>query len=114
MVQIKFVDCKGMTSVASDDNSDEADEESCWSKTKEYLCNPIESCCGKTMKCVCAPFKSFWEMIQSYMLHIWNPISDFFDYYKNHFSTVKFIVTNVCLSQVDMGSDIISVITFLM
>ena len=106
--------CKCMTSVKADDHSDVVTEQSCWSKTKECLCNPIESCCGKTMECVCAPFKSCWERIQPYVSYVWDPISDFFDYYKNHFALLKFIVTNVCLSLFDVGSDINTAIAFLM
>ena len=89
-------------------------EESCWSKTKKCLCNPIESCCGKTMECVCAPFKSCWEMIQPCVSYVWDLVSDFFDYYNNHLAMLKFILTNVALSLFDVGSDINTAITFLM
>ena len=106
--------CRGMTSVESDDLSDVVTEESCWSKTKKCLCNPIESCCDKTMECVCVPFKSCWEMIQPYVSYVWDPISEFFEDYKNHFALLKFIMTNVCLSVFDVGSDINTAITFLM
>ena len=106
--------CRGMTSGKSDDHSDVETEESCWSKTKKCLGNPIKSCCGKTMECICAPFKSCWKMIQPYVSYVWDPISKFFDDYKNHLAMLKFIATNVCLSLFDVGSDINTAITFLM
>ena len=105
---------RDMTSVKSDDHSFVVTEESCWSKTKKYLCNPIESCCGKTMECVCAPFKSCLQMIKPCVSYVWDPVSDFFDYYANHFAMLKFILTNVALSLFDVGSDINTAITFLM
>ena len=57
---------------------------------------------------------SCWKKTKLCFSHVWDPISYFFDYYKNHFDTLKFIVTDVCLSLVDVGSDINTAITFLM
>ena len=67
--------------------------------------------CDNTIECICTPFESCWKMIQPY---VWDPISNFFDYYKNHFNTLTFIGTNVFLSLLDVGSDINTAITFLM
>ena len=58
-----------------------------------------KSFCDNTIECVCAPFESCWN---------------FFDYYKNHFNTLMFIGTNVCLSLLDVGSDINTALTFIM
>ena len=71
--------------------------------TKSFVDNTIE--------CICTPFKPCWEIIKPY---VWDPLSNFFDYYKNHFNTLKFIGTNVCLSLVDVGSDINTAIAFFM
>ena len=67
-----------------------------------------KSFCANKIECVCAPFESHWKMIQPY---VWDPISNFFNY---HLNLLKFIGTNVCLSLFDVGSDINTVITFLM
>ena len=75
---------------------------------------PSKSFCDETMECICAPFKSCWKMIQPCVSYVWDPVSKFFSYYKNHLAMVKFIVTNVCLSLFDVGSDINTAITFLM
>ena len=70
-----------------------------------------KSFCDNSIECVCAPFESHWKMIQPY---VWDPISNFFNYFKKHLNLLKFIGTNVCLSLLDVGSDINTAITFLM
>ena len=92
---------KPLTHVDTDQSNDDGKFEpnSCWKKTKLCFSSPVKS-------------DDQSDVVTEESSHVWDPISNFFDYYKNHFDTMKFIGTNVCLSLVDVGSDINTAITF--
>ena len=101
---------KPLTHIDTDQSSDDGKLEpnSCWKKTKLYFSSLIKSDDHSDVSS-----QTLEESLEE-SSHVWDPISNFFDYYKNHFNTMKFIGTNVCLSLVDVGSDINTAITFLM